>query len=102
MTTVHTLDERLRRKALEDLEKEVNALFLNVQREFRGADPQELSRAAKHTSVSFRASTLIEALKKALYKALAPAREQKAIDDFLSRLDALGSQVDQLRDEVLR
>ena len=102
MTTVHTLDERLRRKALEDMEKEVNALFLNVQREFRGADPQVQLKTSNDTSVSFRASTLIEALKKALYQALAPAREQKAIDDFLSRLDSLGSQVDQLRDEVLR
>jgi len=93
MSTVDSIDERIRLKAANELRARLRQAFTHVH------EATYYIGGNKLTAVSTVRDAL-DAIEKSAFESRIKAEEEKAVSEFLRKVDSLQEQIDGLRDEV--
>jgi hypothetical protein len=94
---IETLDQKIRKKAREDLANEVRRTFGKVAH-FADRAGTFAGTSLQGPSGKFNIGACLDAAEIAIVRELTPRAEQEAIDAFLNRVDTLQKQVNELRE----
>lgn len=98
MTTTKSIDERIRQKAREELKTDIGQKFKAAYSLLTEQGPLS-TEIIKHNGTSCTAWTCLEAAEKAIFSAMAAKAEERAVSDFLAKIDELQYQIDSLASE---
>lgn len=99
MPTVTTLDDRIRRQAARDLTNKIDDALTPICRLTSGHVIWTEMQATGYTQLSV--SQALEHIKKAIFDFQRTAAENKAVSEFIAKVDGLQSQLDELRGETV-
>ncbi len=100
-----TIDERIRKQAQRSLQKELDEAFgavtklLRIQGTTDKIKVKVLSDDKESMEVEAYNRDLLKSIKDAAFTKLAPSREERAVTEFLNKVDNLNEQVQHLYQE---
>jgi hypothetical protein len=100
--TLKTLEERIRAKAREELEKEIGLLFAPIRTRLNALPKNGYCVICFPTATppvevkDVFMKSHFDGLQSGIIEALAPAAEDAAISDFIRKVDGLQEQIDEL------
>ena len=97
-TNTTTLDERLRQQARAEVKQEIEALLAPVFRRMSDFQMQTWKVESDGKLAEVSAFTILGQIQSHLIKRACPAREQKAVDAFVSKVNSLHDQIDEVRE----
>jgi hypothetical protein len=95
MATTKSIDERIREKARADLKKDIGERFKRAYEALMGAGALSTG-VKKHDGSDCTAWGCLEAAEEAIFNYLVQKVEEKAVAEFLTKIDSLQDQVDSL------
>ena len=99
MNEVKSLDERLRKRASRKLTQDLDAAMAGLETWGRNVLYTKIPSLKKgETHIAVNVGMALDEIRKAMIERELPHYEQKEIDAFLSRPDAIQEELDELRD----
>ena len=90
----------MRQRARDELKRNLSSLFMKARLQLDGMQTLELHRYTDSAGRRVTARTALDEIEAAMYRAMVDGCEQRAIRDYVERLDALQTEVDALRAQI--
>jgi hypothetical protein len=103
MPTVKTIDQRIRERAAQELAQELKQLAAPLRDRMRGPDcngyaMQVIPAGEDGPATRQYGQTIIDKLVERIYASELESRQERAVSEFMGRVENLQSQLDEVRD----